>query len=51
MRRNHESKCTEINFSYKKDANRVKFHAKFATSSESAIAKRELYTFQLTFLL
>lgn len=42
MKRNHALKCSEIDFSYKQDANIVNFHAKFATSSESAWAKREL---------
>ena len=45
----HASKCAEIDFSYKQDAKIVQFHGKFATSSESAGAKRELYTVQLTF--
>ena len=51
MKRNHTSKCAEIDFSYKQDAKIVRFHGKFPTSSESAWAKRELYTVQLTFLL
>ena len=51
MKRNHASKCAKIDFSYIQDANIVNFHGKFATSSESARAKRELYTVQLTFLL
>ena len=49
MKRNHASKCAEIDFSYKQDAKIVHFLGKFATSSESAWAKRELYTVQLTF--
>ena len=51
MKRNHASKCAEIDFSYKQDAKIVHFHGKFATSSESAWAKRELYTVQLTLVL
>ena len=50
MKRNHASKYAEIDFSYKQDAKIVHFHGKFATSSESAWAMRELYTVQLTFL-
>ena len=42
MKRNH-SKCAQINFSYWQNAKIVHFHGKFATSSESAWAKRELY--------
>ena len=44
MKRNHASKCAEIDLSYKQDAKIVHFHGKFATSSESAWAKRESYT-------
>ena len=51
MKRNHASKIAEIEFLYKKDAKIVHFHGKFATSSESAWAKRELYTVQLTYFL
>ena len=36
VKRNHASKCAEIDFSYKQDAKIVNFYGKFATSSESA---------------
>ena len=36
MRRNHASKCAEIDFSYRQDADIVIFNGKVATSSKSA---------------
>ena len=51
VKMNYASKCAETDFSYKQNANTVNFQGKFATSYESARAKREWYTVQLTFLL
>ena len=36
MKRDHASKCAEIDVSYKQDVKIVHFDGKFATSSESA---------------